>query len=127
MAKAIKTLAATSDDKREEGSVFNIDKAVMAGFEPKTLGQILESPVCTLQVRARIVARDNSPQCALPARFQASVHQHSYQLAPSRLAYSAPLPPHRLMSQKRCQLANVSSQCEAPAADGEHVHARCRG
>lgn len=51
MAKAMQALAATSDGKRAEGSVFNIDKAVMADFEPKTLQEILDAPVSTLQVR----------------------------------------------------------------------------
>lgn len=49
MAKAIDYLSKTSNGKRAEGSKFNIDKAVMAGFEAKTLNEIVGAPVATLQ------------------------------------------------------------------------------
>jgi hypothetical protein len=49
MAKCIATLAVTSDGKRAEDSKFNIDKAVMAGYEPKTLQEIVDAPISTLQ------------------------------------------------------------------------------
>ena len=49
MAKAITYLSTTSDGKRAEGSKFNIDKAVMAGFEAKTLNEIVGAPLATLQ------------------------------------------------------------------------------